>query len=187
MKCPHCGAPMTEEQVFCETCGKERQLVPVFEAEIDETMEDAISGIAVDLASTQEIPPVKVEQDITSEPIEEEDEDEFLPEPSDKSSTRFLLFMIGGVVAVVLLVLLVVMLFRVREQSSYDFHIKKAEEMCSLQDYEQMLSHAESARELAPNSSDAKMMIARAYEGMREKCLRTFWRSIVHIPRHMIY
>jgi len=166
MKCPHCGAPMTEEQVFCETCGKERQLVPVFEAEIDETMEDAISGIAVDLASTQEIPPVKVEQDITSEPIEEEDEDEFLPEPSDKSSTRFLLFMIGGVVAVVLLVLLVVMLFRVREQSSYDFHIKKAEEMCSLQDYEQMLSHAESARELAPNSSDAKMMIARAYEGM---------------------
>ena len=58
MKCPHCGAPMTDEQVFCENCGKERQLVPVYEAEIDETLKDAISGIAVDLANTQEIKPV---------------------------------------------------------------------------------------------------------------------------------
>lgn len=166
MKCPHCDALMTEEQVFCETCGKERQLVPVFEAEIDETMEHAISGIAVDLANTQEIQPVKIEPDISSEPDEEPEENDPGTKMPKKSNTHFLLFMIGGVVAVVLLVLLVLMLFQVKEQTSYDFHIKKAEEMCNLQDYNQMLFHAESAKELAPNSSDAKMLIARAYEGI---------------------
>ncbi|MBQ8527636.1 MAG: chitobiase/beta-hexosaminidase C-terminal domain-containing protein [Lachnospiraceae bacterium] len=166
MKCPNCDAPMTEEQVFCEVCGKERQLVPVFEAEIDETMENAITGIAVDLAGTREIPIIRPERNVITEQTEEEEEEEYEPETDRRSNHRFLLFMIGGVLCVVLLVLLVVSMFHIREQSSYDYHIKKAEEMCRLSDYEQMLDHAESARKIAPNSSDAKMLIARAYEGM---------------------
>lgn len=167
MKCPHCEASMAEDQIFCEVCGKERELVPVFEAEIDETMESAISGIAVSLASTQEIPPVNLPEDKGPELTEEEDELNIENIEAEKTNgRRFLLFMIGGVIAVVLLVLLIVVAFRVKEQSSYDFHIKKAEEMCQLNDYETMLIHAESAKELAPNSSDAKMLMARAYEGM---------------------
>ncbi len=168
MKCPHCGTPMTDEQVFCEKCGKERQLVPLYEAEIDETLEDAISGIAVDLANTQEIKPIRPEHILTEEQVKElSEEDEYNNKSVRKgTSTRFLLFMIGCVVAVVFLVVLVVTLFHMRQQSSYDFHIKKAEEMSRVANFEQMLEHAESARDIAPNSSDAKMLIARAYEGL---------------------
>lgn len=168
MKCPHCGAPMTDEQIFCETCGKERQLVPLYEAEIDETLEDAISGIAVDLANTQEIKPIRPEHILTEEQAKElSEEEEFNIEPVRKgTSARFLIFMIGCVVAVVFLVVLTLTVFQMRQQSSYDFHIKKAEEMSRLSNYEQMLEHAQSARDIAPNSSDAKMLIARAYEGM---------------------
>ena len=168
MKCPYCEAPMTDEQVFCEKCGKERQLVPVFEAEIDETIENAITGIAVDLANTQEMKPVRPERILTEFAEENASEEEELnTEPVRKgTSTRFLVFMIGCVIAVVLLVVLVVMIFQMRQQSSYDFHIKKAEEMSRVSNYEQMLVHAENARDLAPNSSDAKMLIARAYEGL---------------------
>ncbi len=180
MTCPHCGAPMTDEQVFCEGCGKERQLVPVFEAEIDERLETAISGIASDLADTQEIAPLPPEalastQEIPPLHLEEatEQTEEFEEENETdtdtvykKNSSMFLVFMIGGVATVVALVLLTVVLFQMRNESSYDYHIKKAEEMSRLSDYEQMLMHAQEAIDLAPNSSDARMLIARAYEGM---------------------
>lgn len=166
MKCPHCGTPMTDEQVFCESCGKERQLVPVFEAEIDDTIEDTISKIAVDLANTQEIKPVRLPPEIPSEDMEEE----LNIDPVRKTaSPRFLIFMIGCVLAVLLLVTIVVVVFKMHEQSSYDYHIKKAEEMSRLSDYEQMLVHAEYAKDIAPNSSDAQMLIARAYEGIGNK------------------
>lgn len=167
MKCPHCGAPMTDEQIFCEKCGKERELVPLYEAAIDETIEDAISGIAVDLANTQEIKPVRPEHILTEELAKELSEEEFDDRTERKgTSARFLIFMIGCVVAVVFLVVLSVSIFHMRQQSSYDFHIKKAEEMSRAKNYEQMLEHASSAKDIAPNSSDAKMLIARAYEGM---------------------
>lgn len=168
MKCPHCGAPMADEQIFCETCGKERELVPLYEADIDETIEDAISGIAVDLANTQEIKPIRPEQLLTQEQEKElSEEEEFEDIESRKgTSARFLIFMIGSVVFVVFLVLAVISVYRMRQQSSYDFHIKKAEEMSRVENYEQMLQHANSAQDIAPNSSDAKMLIARAYEGM---------------------
>lgn len=170
MKCPHCGAPMSDEQVFCESCGKERQLVPVYEAEIDEKLKDTISKIAVDLANTQEIKPIRPvsepEPDSGKDSPEEAEEQLNINYPKKKASKRFILFMIGCALAVVLLVSLIVITYRLQEQSSYDYHIKKAEEMSRASDYEQMLKHAETAREIAPNSSDAKMLMARAYEGM---------------------
>ncbi len=168
MKCPHCGTPMTDEQIFCEKCGKERELVPLYEADIDETIEDAISGIAVDLANTQEIKPIRAEHIITEEQIKKLSEEEEFEDGTERKGTsaRFLIFMIGCVVAVVFLVVLVLSIYHMRQQSSYDFHIKKAEEMSRVSNYEQMLEHAVSAKDIAPNSSDAKMLIARAYEGM---------------------
>lgn len=188
MKCPHCGAPMTDEQVFCESCGKERQLVPVYEAEIDETLEDTISKIAVDLANTQEIKPIRLDTKSVDESYEvsSEDEEEQLHNVSAKktASPRFLIFMTGCVVAVLVLVILVVTAFRMHERSSYDYHIKKAEEMSRVPDYEQMLVHAENAWEIAPNSSDAKMLIARAYEGMgNEQYEREMLEDLLAVDR----
>lgn len=63
MKCPHCGAPMKEDQIFCEKCGKERLLVPVYDAEVDAKLESTISSIADDLADTRQIVPLPLEQE----------------------------------------------------------------------------------------------------------------------------
>ena len=169
MKCPYCDAPMSDEQVFCESCGKERQLVPVFEAEIDEVVENAISGIAVDLANTQEIKPVHVEKDLSSEtePATEQKNEQLNSKEVKKKNTPSSVRMIAFAIAfVIILVVACVLFFSAGNESSYDYHIKKAEEMCLAENYEQMLEHAEKAREIAPNSSDAQMLIARAYGGL---------------------
>ena len=50
MKCPHCGSDMKPEQVFCEHCGKERLLVPVFEPEIEDSVAESMSTIVQELS-----------------------------------------------------------------------------------------------------------------------------------------
>ena len=39
MKCPHCGAPMKEDQIFCEKCGK----VISFRDDLLEELEEKIA------------------------------------------------------------------------------------------------------------------------------------------------
>lgn len=53
MKCPFCNADMKEEQVFCESCGKEIHLVPLFDPSVELTMEQSLSGIADHVAQKE--------------------------------------------------------------------------------------------------------------------------------------
>ena len=46
MDCPFCGKPLKEGRVFCEKCGREIQIVPVFEPEIEEKMKKSLDHVA---------------------------------------------------------------------------------------------------------------------------------------------
>ena len=170
MKCPHCGAPMKEDQIFCEKCGKERLLVPVYDAEVDAKLESTISSIADDLADTQQIVPLPLEQeeqkpDKTETETESSDDGEEQQIESDNKKLHKKTFLSGiciGIAAVVLLVFLTGALIYRNNHASYEYQLKMAEDMYKAQDYAQMLDYAKEAAALAPNSSDAKMMMARA-------------------------
>lgn len=209
MKCPHCGALMKDEQVFCESCGKERQLVPVFDAQIDATLQSTISGIVDDLANTKEIKPALVRSELEkqtktqqlnnalqesathTDTAKSESENENKSIRGDRSTetvnpdkkkkeyrrrdtetkvktgkTGFVLSVVGGIFAVVILIIAIVVATTQYNNNSYEYQLQKAEEMYAASDYEQMLIFAKKASELAENSSDAKMMMARAYEGL---------------------
>lgn len=169
---------MEEEQVFCERCGKERQLVPVYDAQIDATLETTISGIADDLANTKEIKPLNlyteseledVREQLNIEKEQTDEEEDVSPEKKESNGKRALILGVCGTLVVVFLVVFIVILSSLGNMSSYEYQIKKAEEMYQAENYDQMLSYAEAALSIAPNSSDAKMMIARAYEGMGQE------------------
>ena len=49
MTCPHCGEEMLTEQVFCGKCGKERLLVPVYEPDIEASVEETMNNILDDI------------------------------------------------------------------------------------------------------------------------------------------
>lgn len=183
MECPHCGALMKEEQVFCESCGRERLLVPEFDAQMDAQLQSTISGIADDLANTKNIKPALIESELekqkeqqlqsnidkeTKTEKENTSSGENIKTVDGKSGKRnfSILFVVASMFAVVILITGIVFGFVQYNNNSYDYQIKKAEEMYHLSDYEQMLVYAKKASELAENSSDAKMMIAKAYEGL---------------------
>ncbi|MBR4759812.1 MAG: chitobiase/beta-hexosaminidase C-terminal domain-containing protein, partial [Lachnospiraceae bacterium] len=225
---------MPDEALFCESCGKERQLVPVFEAEINESMDEAISNIAVQLANTQEIKPQELarDQQIRQQIFEEkanagelnkegdsskesvsrpsvDDEDQTgdsndggrnegkddqagtrsdvknsrdqksdIRKPDKKrSGTQTEISRIAGIRLpfVLLLASLVVVLMltgimsyalRKNQTSTYEYQIRQAKMYEQQKDYEQMLIYARKATDIAANSSDAKMLVAKAYAGL---------------------
>ncbi|MCM1154639.1 MAG: chitobiase/beta-hexosaminidase C-terminal domain-containing protein [Roseburia sp.] len=54
MKCPNCGEEMKEGQLICEACGNEIQIVPDFEPEIEEEMENSITETLSTLVALQD-------------------------------------------------------------------------------------------------------------------------------------
>ena len=57
MKCPKCGYEWQEGHLYCDNCGEEFRIVPDFEPEIEEEMEETLSTLFVELAQ-EEMPEV---------------------------------------------------------------------------------------------------------------------------------
>ncbi len=49
MKCPNCGAEMKEGSLYCEQCGQDIHIVPDFEPELDDDIQQTIKSIADDI------------------------------------------------------------------------------------------------------------------------------------------
>ena len=48
MNCPKCGKELVDGHLYCEACGQEINLVPEFEAEVEDSMAESIKGIIDD-------------------------------------------------------------------------------------------------------------------------------------------
>ena len=47
MICPNCGFEMKDEDLYCENCGQEIHIVPLFEPEIEQSITDNLSNIEI--------------------------------------------------------------------------------------------------------------------------------------------
>ena len=49
MKCPNCGSEMAEGSLYCEKCGEDIHIVPDFEPELEQNIEQTIHTILAEL------------------------------------------------------------------------------------------------------------------------------------------
>ena len=49
MKCPNCGNKIPDGHLYCEICGKEINFVPEFDPEVENRINESLSGVADDL------------------------------------------------------------------------------------------------------------------------------------------
>ncbi len=167
MECPFCGGQMKEGQVFCEHCGKEMQFVPVFEPEIEESIRESLSGL-ID----------RVDEDTETEGSLEKEFEEREEKQNKKSGKKGLFDRISksehakaiyagmGIAGVLLFLCLIFGIFYTVNYNSYDYQMKKAGSAYALdskEGYEEVIKYAKRAIEIAPNSSDAKMLLSSAY------------------------
>lgn len=155
MDCPFCGKPLKEGRVFCEKCGREIQIVPVFEPEIEEKMRKSLVHVA-EVFKEDESLDEKVEKNET-----------VLELDLNKKKKKFRYVVIG--IGIVLLVLCLFGGIRVTVQHySYDYQMKTASAHYDAGEYEKVLKYAKRAVAIAPNSSDAKMLLANSFKKLND-------------------
>ena len=49
MKCPNCGEEMAENSLYCEHCGEDIHIVPDFEPELEQTIQDILEELHGDM------------------------------------------------------------------------------------------------------------------------------------------
>lgn len=154
MKCPHCGSYMQQDQVFCENCGKERLLVPVFEPEIEDSVAESMSTIVQELSPEEQSNNDAADQGV-------------LEETNDKQrhhGFRQVNFLVTSVIALIIFISVFSIIFYIYTENSYDYQYQRAEEAYQSGEYNEALSLVDRCLELNPDSNDARLLKIFIYQ-----------------------
>ena len=140
MKCPNCGAEIPEGCLLCEKCGAEIRIVPDFDTEVENSIAETLSNVAVNLG--------------TSDQEEEED----IP---DQKNRRFLRF---STVLVLVLIVITMILSLTAYFGSSNYQITQAVHEAQNQNYQKALAHLEKAKSLGGNAVLISFLMADYYQ-----------------------
>ena len=161
MICPRCGYEMKEEHLYCERCGAEIRIVPDFEPEIQNSIEETLSTVAEEInPDLSEIPsPVR----------RKTEEEDFLKEGSIfhgiTSKKRILITTLASVLMTLIIILLAGLIY---QNYSTAYQINQAEELIDKEQFERALSYLVKAEKLQPEDTWVPYMQAECYYALGE-------------------
>ena len=161
MICPRCGYEMKEEHLYCERCGAEIQIVPDFEPEIQNSIEETLSTVAWEINPD----PSEIPKDFQKKPQEED----FLKEGSVfrgiTSRKRILITTLTSVLMTLVIILLAGLVY---QNYSVNYQIREAEERMEKAQYENALTCLVKAEKLQPEDTGIPYMQAQCYYELGE-------------------
>ena len=95
MKCPDCGFDIPEGHMYCDNCGKEITIVPEFEPEVENEINETLSGVADELNKDEKLGQEKIKR-----------RKEFFEKVI--GNQRIIAFAVGFVVLIILVILFIV-------------------------------------------------------------------------------
>lgn len=177
MKCPHCGSEMHQEQVFCEKCGRERLLVPVFEPEIEDSVAESMSTIAKALTPDETVSDKQTEQSNIEALEENEKQTDEYRQYKEKHGQKQVHFFVTAIVLLIIVISAFSIYFYLYTGNSYAYQMERAVTAFEEGNYEEALSLADRALLLDETSVDARMLKIEIYQAQGqtdmviEKCL----------------
>ncbi|MBQ8816806.1 MAG: chitobiase/beta-hexosaminidase C-terminal domain-containing protein [Lachnospiraceae bacterium] len=169
MKCPNCGKELLDGHMYCEVCGGEINLVPEFEAEVEESMAVSIQGI---------LDTVESDMDESEKPQDEETQEERAP--VKKSSAGF--FLSSGFVAILIFVLTAAIAggYTIWNHSTF-LHEMLVEYHLDDGNYDKAISYMQEIIDRNPDKISHRFNLGSIYmeTGQEEKALELYKRLIV--------
>lgn len=141
MKCPNCGQEIQADHLYCEKCGMEIRIVPDFEPEIENSINETLSTVAEEIDNKSS----KTSEE-TGNNKEWEESDEILTEEAGKN---WLVFKTVSLIAVILIAVSFTLLMYFNYSTS--FQIENAKKYAQQGKYEEALELLEKA---ASNDED---------------------------------
>lgn len=171
MNCPFCNAKMKDGQVFCEKCGNEIHLVPLFEPEVEETMRSSIYGMMEGLEEEEQ------KKDSGEKTTEyDENKTEYIEHQPKQNvlqkKHRIYLFIAVTVGMIVLAVLILWGVSLLSKPADFASYLQKAKDAYSLEKYDSAVEFVEQAFSKGTTEDslmeDAYLLLARSYISMSE-------------------
>ena len=151
MKCPNCGEEMADGTLYCEHCGEDIHIVPDFEPELEQNIQQIINGIMDEL----------------EEPLSEEDEDEALEALPDMTGQtepkKWFKWLIPISLAALVLGAAVGMCVWVYLYNSEEYQVSKAVQCVASEDYDRAIAHYNRALELDEDNIELHFSLAEVY------------------------
>ncbi len=166
MKCQKCGAHIGEGKLYCETCGNEIQMVPDFDPEVEQTINQAMDHIVNDVFERDVNVNGYQKNQVHEEDEESQEKDAFEPNRkawlehfslTEKRYYRWIILILG-ISFFVLLLVLGYMNF------TADYQLRRGNYFLEMQDYESAMKHYEKAGTLAPENAEISLYLAACYE-----------------------
>lgn len=144
MKCPNCGNDMPAGALYCEHCGEDIHIVPDFEPEIEQNIEDTIQGIADEIVGPQqENPEEKPKSDMGEKRI------------------RSKFFLLGGLIVIVICG--VCMAFWVYQYNSSEIQASRAANYVANEKYKKAIACFNRALEIDSENIELQFSLAEVY------------------------
>lgn len=163
MKCPNCGYEIPDGQLYCENCGNEIRIVPDFDPEIENSISEAMTTLAEELAHPEGVNVFKPD-------IEEQQEKKPVHKQAKKVSSRFI-FVITSILFALLIAIVCGILFY--QHNSKDYQISKAMLYGENQEYDRALECLSAAAEIDGTDPKIYFLMADYYyaSGREEEAL----------------
>ena len=184
MKCPHCGGEMLPEQVFCEHCGKERLLVPVYEPEIEESVAESMHNIMDDLGGNT--PNQNHTKENTSSNnvngVNRTSTDVSRNASKEPHAMKQLNFFVFSVLSLVILVVVFSIAFYIYTENSYDYHYQKAISAFETHQMEEAVYQTDYCLSEEPDNVELLLLKLHIYlqQSMKEEALETAYLILTY-------
>ncbi|MCD7751314.1 MAG: chitobiase/beta-hexosaminidase C-terminal domain-containing protein [Lachnospiraceae bacterium] len=166
MNCPKCGRPLKEGMLYCEHCGGEVNLVPEFDAQVEESIAAGMQTV--------------VDDGFEHQAPEADTEEQREPAPSHR---RIFVWLTVGLLTAVLIALSVRAVIYMRHRDWYDSaqeQISSAREYTQKEAYDSAEACYLRALELEPDNISCQLELADLYVGIgREDEALQIYRSVI--------
>ncbi len=165
MKCPNCGAEMADNTLYCEQCGEDIHIVPDFEPELEQNIQQTIIGIMEDLGQGTDEGREAQGWEHQQE-WEEEDEDE-----EDEEEVRYPLrlrkkhpvWKALGVLFLIVLCVAGVIGVQIYQYNSLEYQVKAAMQNVRQEQYDKAIVCYNRAIELDETDIELRFSLAEVY------------------------
>lgn len=152
MKCPNCGYEMADGTLYCEHCGEDIHIVPDFEPELEQNMEQTINGMLE-----------QIEEDGRKKPAAQEEKSTAEKRPARKASAVRRKWMIPAGIAAAAALVLGLSGGLLYCENSLNWQVKRAIACVEKKNYEKAVSHYRRALKLDYHNIELQFSLAEVY------------------------
>lgn len=176
MKCPVCGNEIKDEQLYCESCGYEIHIVPDFDPEIENNIQETMTGVVSELTSQDEGMQNDSGEDSEFDGGENEEVPWYAGEERPNLLGEIFRFItkrkrasavVFGVL-VVLVAVTAILLSRQAQKNTYEYQYKQGVLAAEKKDYERAISCMKQALQYDNQQGEARMLMADYYWQIRD-------------------